>query len=375
MSPAPAEQRFRFAGWELPGRLGPAPGRYVLRRFAGDDPQHVLVLREQVRAGWRRGAPAVPVTRAAVIEAAPVDLAAARAWFDDAVGAGAPGSSPPVSPSSTARSPPTGSPPPTRTCASSGRPPRSWRASATGPAPRSAPRAGSGRRDVPVAAARARRPERLELLLSGRDVALACEELALRARLDLDAGRDREAALQLRAALDAAVAELEGFRELGAVAARLGELRAGRERVEAVAAEALLGGLDDAARSAVATVLGRLEAALRVRPAASSAADALDEEAHAHMRAPLAEVVTAQPGRHDVDGLDVAKRTTRLGERLLDGVVGALGRAPDELDDLGDGHRASLSLRRITARPAHELGRERATAGGGPVGPRWAALR
>ena len=54
--------------------------------------------------------------------------------------------------------------------------------------------------------------QRLAALLSGRDVALACEELALRARLDLDQGRGREAALQLAAGLDAALAELEGWR-------------------------------------------------------------------------------------------------------------------------------------------------------------------
>ena len=39
--------------------------------------------------------------------------------------------------------------------------------------------------------------ERLAALLGGRDAALACEELALRARGDLDHGRAREAALQL----------------------------------------------------------------------------------------------------------------------------------------------------------------------------------
>jgi hypothetical protein len=46
--------------------------------------------------------------------------------------------------------------------------------------------------------------ERIAALLSGRDVALAAELLALRARLDLDHGRTREAALQLEAALAAA---------------------------------------------------------------------------------------------------------------------------------------------------------------------------
>ena len=35
--------------------------------------------------------------------------------------------------------------------------------------------------------------ERLAAILGGRDVALACEELTLRARLDADAGRWREA--------------------------------------------------------------------------------------------------------------------------------------------------------------------------------------
>src|SRR5205807_2403808 len=49
---------------------------------------------------------------------------------------------------------------------------------------------------------------RLAALLGGRERPLASEELALRARLDLDHGRDREAALQLMVALDAAIAEL-----------------------------------------------------------------------------------------------------------------------------------------------------------------------
>ena len=75
--------------------------------------------------------------------------------------------------------------------------------------------------------------QRLAALLSGRDVALACEELALRARLDLDQGREREAALQLAAGLDAALAELEGWRATEAVARRLDELHEHREAVAA----------------------------------------------------------------------------------------------------------------------------------------------
>jgi benzoate membrane transport protein len=57
--------------------------------------------------------------------------------------------------------------------------------------------------------------QRLAALLSGRDVALACEELTLRARGDLEAGRQREAAMQLHIALEAAVAELESWRGRG----------------------------------------------------------------------------------------------------------------------------------------------------------------
>ena len=66
--------------------------------------------------------------------------------------------------------------------------------------------------------------ERLAALLSGRDAALACEELTLRARGDLDHGRAREAALQLAIALDTALAELEAWREQGDMARRLEEL-------------------------------------------------------------------------------------------------------------------------------------------------------
>jgi hypothetical protein len=107
--------------------------------------------------------------------------------------------------------------------------------------------------------------QRLAALLSGRDVALACEELALRARLDLDQGRGREAALQLAAALDTALAELEGWRGTEAVAQRLDELHGHRESVAAAARRALEGGLEAEQLEAVAAALGRLEATLRAR--------------------------------------------------------------------------------------------------------------
>jgi hypothetical protein len=117
---------------------------------------------------------------------------------------------------------------------------------------------------VPAVAAQ----ERLAALLSGRDVALACEELALRARLDLRHGRQREAALQARIALDAALAELEGWRDVAGIAPRLDELRGHRAAVEAAARTALQGGLQPAEAAAIEPALSRLEEAVRIRAAA-----------------------------------------------------------------------------------------------------------
>lgn len=52
--------------------------------------------------------------------------------------------------------------------------------------------------------------QRLAAVLGGREQLDACESLLLRARADLDAGRDREAALQLRVGLEALLRELKG---------------------------------------------------------------------------------------------------------------------------------------------------------------------
>jgi hypothetical protein len=110
--------------------------------------------------------------------------------------------------------------------------------------------------------------ERLAALLGGRDAALACELLVLRARADLDAGRQREAALQLRAALEAALAELPAWTERGDLGARVEELTEAQESVEQIATTALQRGLDPDEASEAERVLGRLEAALRARSAA-----------------------------------------------------------------------------------------------------------
>jgi hypothetical protein len=52
--------------------------------------------------------------------------------------------------------------------------------------------------------------ERVAAVLGGREQVDACETLLLRARADLNAGRDREAALQLRVGLEALLVELQG---------------------------------------------------------------------------------------------------------------------------------------------------------------------
>lgn len=100
--------------------------------------------------------------------------------------------------------------------------------------------------------------ERFAALLGGREAPLACEELVLRARSDLDSGRDREAALQARIALESLLAELPE---------RSGARRAGleddRSPVGAGANAALRGELDEPTRQVVAGAVDRMEAALR----------------------------------------------------------------------------------------------------------------
>ena len=109
--------------------------------------------------------------------------------------------------------------------------------------------------------------ERLAAILAGRDVALAAEVLALRARADLDAGRSREAALGLRVAFEAALAELVPWADRGDLGSRLTALHELRGTVGEAANAALRGGLDEPTLDAVAQVLEALEAALRRRTA------------------------------------------------------------------------------------------------------------
>jgi hypothetical protein len=111
---------------------------------------------------------------------------------------------------------------------------------------------------------------RLAAVLNGREQALACEALALRARLDLDHGREREAALQLLVALDAAVAELPRDPTAKELGSRIEELRAQREPVGRAAQSALGGPLSTDEVEVVTFALGRIEAALRARAVANA---------------------------------------------------------------------------------------------------------
>jgi hypothetical protein len=124
-------------------------------------------------------------------------------------------------------------------------------------------------REVPPAKRKGRRAalspqERLAALLGGRETPLACEELTLRARADLDAGRHREAAIQLRAALETALAELV---DETSVANRVADLRERAGGIDAAAQAALAGDLAGEHLHLVTETLTRLETALRARTA------------------------------------------------------------------------------------------------------------
>lgn len=282
-------RRFRFVQFEFPWLLGPEPGRYTIREQLGEPPAYVLVIadlaarqrhllprRRRAAVPVAPDAPPEPVTtsRATLIDTAALDdPQAAEAWLDGAdLEALA-----------------------TAALVRLNRVLHAHRIAAADPYARGVARAqalvvrvgfGNGERvaegrwdrarELPRRAHGSLRPrtaalrpqERLAALLAARDVGLACEELTLRARADADAARWREAALGLRIAFEAALAELEPWREMTGLAARLTELRQHRTSVGEVANAALQGGLQDEQIELVRTVLGRLEAALRARTAA-----------------------------------------------------------------------------------------------------------
>ena len=277
---------FRFVQFEFPWELGPTPGRYVVRDHAGEADLRVLVIavlgtRERRLIGKRKPREVdpepepmpVPTSRATVIRGQAVGAEEAAAWVAD-----------PAAPVA-------------EELAVLNRVLALHRVAAVDPTVREVRpeqalvvRVGFGRgeevaegrwteavepgeaREPRVKARATSRPQdRLAALLGGRDAALACEELVLRARADLDGGRHREAALQLRVALEAAIAELAAWRERGDMATRIEELKTHRGAVGAAANAALEGGLDEATIDAVYDALDRIESALRARVAYSAA--------------------------------------------------------------------------------------------------------
>jgi hypothetical protein len=281
---------FRFVQVELPWALGPPDGRYLVRaQGEGEAPaSHVLVFatlgaperrglsrrRRRRRDAEPRPEP-TPVTtgRATVIDVGgPLDEAGARAWLagagEDELDAGLAvlnralhsfriiTSDPYLQPVGRAQAIVA------RVGFGAGEEVAEglWTAATELTSPE-----GRGRRSRVLA------PQaRLAALLGAREAALACEELTLRARSDLDHGRPREAALQLLVALDAALAELATGPHAAQLAQRLGDLRGQREPVAAAAQAALSGPLSPDHAAAVDFALGRVEAALRARGAAGS---------------------------------------------------------------------------------------------------------
>ena len=107
--------------------------------------------------------------------------------------------------------------------------------------------------------------ERLAAVLGDRESLDACETLVLRARADLDGGRRREAALQLRVALEAMLIELDGALADPGHEKDMAELEARRGEVGEAANAALRGdlSLDDEGR--VTELTGICERVLRRR--------------------------------------------------------------------------------------------------------------
>ncbi len=119
-----------------------------------------------------------------------------------------------------------------------------------------------GRRERRVEALRPQ--ERLASVLGGRESVEACETLVLRARLDLDHGRPREAALQLEIAVPALVAEIAP----GAVADQREDLELLRDQsgtLSKLREQALAGDLTAEAAGTIADTLAVAERILRRR--------------------------------------------------------------------------------------------------------------
>ena len=281
-----AERLFLFVQMEFPWELGPPDGRYLLRSYADREPERVVVLetlgaaRPHGRLAARRRPPVDPEpepqpvasTRATVID--PVSVSAerqAQAWL-----AG-------MDAEREART----------AAAAINRMLAAYRLATADPhlhelTPTRAliVRAGWGEGEQvaygdwlharelrwreprgPQMRRGLRAQEHLAALLGAREPMLLCEELALRARQDLDAGRLRHAALELEHAYASALDELREERAAD-LAARVDELAGLNAGVARNARAALSSNGEEPDADAVTHALSRLEAALRARAAA-----------------------------------------------------------------------------------------------------------
>jgi hypothetical protein len=102
--------------------------------------------------------------------------------------------------------------------------------------------------------------ERFAALLGGREDVLPAEELVLRARADLNAGRLAEAALQARVAIEALLTSKVASSESGRAGA---SLDAHRETIAAAANSALRGELPGDSAAALEEAVAAMEAALK----------------------------------------------------------------------------------------------------------------
>jgi len=107
--------------------------------------------------------------------------------------------------------------------------------------------------------------ERFAAIIGARETVLACEELVLRARADIDAGRAREAALQARVALEAVLAEDDDL-----TGDRRGALEADRKAIGDAANAALAGDLSAELELALQASVARMESALTARRLSTS---------------------------------------------------------------------------------------------------------
>ncbi|MGN6275754.1 MAG: hypothetical protein ACTHNP_07470 [Solirubrobacterales bacterium] len=107
--------------------------------------------------------------------------------------------------------------------------------------------------------------ERVAAVLSGRERPDACETLLLRARADLDAGREREAALQLRVGLEALLTELKDAVADPGHEKDMTALQERRAEAGTAANAALQGELSEEQRRQVKELLGTSERVLRRR--------------------------------------------------------------------------------------------------------------